>query len=873
MQGHKDAWGKWNPSGDFHRLEHHCADVAVCFEALLRDPVLRDRFDKACGKGGLHPITEARLAAFAYLQDFGKINTGFQFQVYKHEGIELYELPPKAGHIQQAFQAFHHSEVLEALGFEQLAEKWGENGFYSLLLAALAHHGKPPEIPDGQGRYGWWQCYGSYDPIRSAKLLVSRLEQWFPDAFNSGPLLPASPELAHLFAGIGALADQIASNEKNFPYESKEDHRYISRARARAKHAIQNMGFERKQRPNNCFQPTGSAELVGHTTLRPLQKSVDQAPLDIPLLILESETGSGKTEAAILRFARLWKAGVVDGLYFALPTRAAAKQIHQRVWNSIKRLCPGENWTETILAVPGYLKAGQATGEQQERFQVSWDDDDDLDDERKLSRWAAESPRKYLSSTSAVGTIDQVLLAGLRAKWAHFRGAALSRSLLVVDEVHASDTYMTEVLQIVLRNHLSVGGHALLMSATLGSMAKTLFIANGERNIPSLSEAVKVEYPALTLASGCGVWKTRGIKRTGEVKQIEVNFEEIIHSADKIARLAMTAANQGARVLVIRNTVRGAQKVFKRFLKLEQGEALSLQAGNGPALHHSRFAVEDRNLLDQAVESALGKNRTQEGRVIIGTQTLEQSLDIDADFLITDICPIDVLLQRLGRLHRHKNYNRPLSFTKIRCIVLVPPIELGDGLSGELAKYGLGPNRSNRGIYTNLVIIKRTIDLIRQYPIWDIPHMNRRLVEEGTHQSILEDKAKQWGSDWQKHLRKNLGCALEQARSAEFFALSWDKCKFDPLGEYRNWRFPLDEKVRTRIGDDSIRIKLPSPVLGPFGEYVQVFNIPAFLLGTKEFPQEDIVEVAQAEIGRDRGIMLSIGDQRFFYSRIGLCKL
>src|SRR5690606_30704511 len=138
----------------------------------------------------------------------------------------------------------------------------------------------------------------------------------------------------------------------------------------------------------------------------PAQEAVGAVPLDEQLVILEAETGSGKTEAALWRFARLFKAGQVDGLYFALPTRAAAKQIHDRVHMAMRRLF-GEDAPEPVLAVPGYFKTGEHEGQALPGWKVRWDDDDGADERRLLSRWAAESAKRYLAAAVAVGTVDQ----------------------------------------------------------------------------------------------------------------------------------------------------------------------------------------------------------------------------------------------------------------------------------------------------------------------------------------------------------------------------------------------------------------------------------------------------------------------------------
>ena len=285
-----------------------------------------------------------------------------------------------------------------------------------------------------------------------------------------------------------------------------------------------------------------------------------------------------------------------------------------------------------------------------------------------------------------MGTVDQVLLAGLRVKWAHFRAASFSRSLLVVDEVHASDAYMTELLLGVLKGHLVLGGHALLMSATLGAAARSKFTNRAARFAPPAPrDAEDVPYPALTLVPADGLPETHAITTSGPTKSVSMSAVSILGDPDSIARTAAAAARDGAKVLVIRNTVSSAQAVFGALLAQGGGDVV-LTIAKGPALHHSRFAAEDRRLLDDAVEGTIGKeaSRSTGGLVVIGTQTLEQSLDIDADFLISDLCPVDVLLQRIGRLHRHARTSRPRPFGEPRCLVLVPEVGLEGGLGGAL---------------------------------------------------------------------------------------------------------------------------------------------------------------------------------------------
>ena len=857
------AWGKFDePTGSFHRLEHHCADVAACFEALLRDPVLRARFAAATGEDDLDATTAARLTLIAFLHDFGKLNAGFQFKVHR-PGIRSRGRPQPAGHVAQALLACDQPELCELLGLYDMVDEWGE-GVVSLLRAVLAHHGRPAERPTrtGSGPAELWLPFAGYDPRATAKLLRERGRAWFPRAFAPGPRIEGTPALAHLFAGVVALADQLGSDEDVFKFEPASDPLYMERARQVAASTVKAKGFGRFDWSRDVAV-ADVRTLFDYAEPRPAQRAAASAPLDRRLLILESETGSGKTEAALLRFAALWRAGQVDGLYFAVPTRAAAKQLHDRVRRALDRLIPPAAKVETVLAVPGYLVAGDIEGKRVGRFEVFWEDEPD--EAKRCARWSAESARKFLSAPAAVGTVDQVLLAGLRVKWAHFRAAALSRSLLVVDEVHASDDYMTEVLLAVLRGHLALGGHSLLMSATLGAAARTKFVSDSFREAaPPAKEAELAPYPALTLAGGAGPPEVRPILAGQTTKAVSMSTVPILEDPEAIARSAAAAARDGAKVLVIRNTVMSAQAVFGEVLAQGGGDVM-LTVARGPALHHSRFAAEDRKRLDDAVESALGKqNRASGGVIVIGTQTLEQSLDIDADLLITDLCPVDVLLQRVGRLHRHARTDRPSGYTEPRCDVLVPSVGLEVGLDGSLRKHGMGTSGGGGGIYENLLCLEATRRLICDYPTWTIPGMNRMLVERATHPRVLGDLAEALGDDWQSHETDVFGNRAAQAGIARNHRLTRE----EPFDEYLV--FPdLDERVRTRLGEDGPRIVLRDPVTGPFGRDVQTFNLPAHLFRPAMPGREDI-EAAEAEPLGAGALILSVGNHRLMYDRMGV---
>ena len=224
---------------------------------------------------------------------------------------------------------------------------------------------------------------------------------------------------------------------------------------------------------------------------------------------------------------------------------------------------------------------------------------------------------------------------------------------------------------------------------------------------PTPTDAQDVPYPALTHVDARDTLETREIIGARSKKRVSMNLERLLDEPVEIATRALAAAQSGAKVLVIRNTVTSAQDVFNALLG-RGGQELTLKVEQNPALHHSRFAVEDRVLLDDAVEEALGKNRKPGGVVVIGTQTLEQSLDIDADLLISDICPVDVLLQRIGRLHRHERADRSPQFREPSCMVVVPEAGLESGLDGKLPSSwarGIG----SRGAFTATCLFSKPL--------------------------------------------------------------------------------------------------------------------------------------------------------------------
>jgi CRISPR-associated endonuclease/helicase Cas3 len=294
-------------------------------------------------------------------------------------------------------------------------------------------------------------------------------------------------------------------------------------------------------------------------------------------------------------------------------------------------------------------------------------------------------------------------------------------------------------------------------------------------------------------------------------------------------------------------------------------------------LHHSRFSRQDRPLLDAAVQAQIGKHRADKlGRVVVGTQTLEQSLDIDADLLITDLCPMDVLLQRLGRLHRHErpsaatpNDRRPAGFEQGQAWVLTPP---GDSLAPMLKrqKHGLGPIKMQgqpmAGVYVDLRVLEATRRLIVVSPTRSIPADNRMLVEQTTHPQALDAIAHELGAEWVTFGQEYEGALAATKTVANLHALPFDQ----PFGQTP---FPQNEAVigsRLGVADRLVLFSDPSPP-GPFGQAVGQLALRHHMVPRDLQPEAQPEDVQPLPDGQ--GFTFRLGTTSYRYSRFGVERL
>jgi CRISPR-associated endonuclease/helicase Cas3 len=826
-------WAKLHPRKDpteWHPLIAHSADVAAVMERLLRpDSILARRLAAALGVDTLTPRQRAQMVFWAALHDIGKTSHGFQSKAGRVPEDRRWKNLDR-GHVQVFLQSTGYPPLRDLLRTELLPQLGHDSRETSdLLRTIISHHGRPFAPGGRDSQHALWKpdSTSGRDPLAEVRRILSYAFTWSGlKAAEGDPLPPTSPTFTHVFAGALTLADWIGSTRGAFPLtpwaDPEPDRYWTEEAQPCAADACARIGVVPRtvamdltglpllaQLFPDVFGGTSRSEPSGNTPTD-LQLHVGTMPLPEPgtRLLIESETGSGKTEAALALYARLRAAGLAGGLMFALPTRATASAMYQRVGAALAGIYPDGERPTVALAVGGQQPRAESNeplvGQQPDTYP----------DEPELESWASSHNKKFLAAEIVVGTVDQVLLGGLPVKHAHLRLAALSRHLLVVDELHSYDRYMAEVLRRVLELHIAAGGISVFMSATLSDAARTQFArssdsAPGDAQMHSWEEAYRaVPYPALvTLAPGAERWTFYALASWGAPKSVEWRVTE----PEDARAQAITAARAGARVLVLCNTVRRARDEV-RALRDAGRTALLWQPPSANPDHtppyHSRYTLPDRLALDAAVTARFGKNAAAEpgGVILVATQVAEQSLDVDFDLLVTDLAPVDVLLQRIGRLHRHRarDEHRPPGYRSSRALVISPE---GGSFAPHLQQDAIDLGWGKKRPYRHFADGELTLRAIANNPTIAIPADNRRLVEAVYHADAREPL---WADPaWDRKM-------LDTASAERNLAWMGQQAALD-FGVTYTANAPAftaaqEQKVRTRLGDETIRVELDGEV-------------------------------------------------------------
>ena len=576
----------------------------------------------------------AAAALLASLHDVGKITIGFQAKCPTWLALAD-PLPCSKGEI--ALSVSDHALVSQAF-LQTLSPK----DFSPLWAVAVgAHHGRPKGrvVRLGRGN-GMLEAAPEWAASHRQGLLDElRL------VFGPLPISPPSDELSDLWllAGLITVADWIGSNESWF---SATEVLSLDGARSKASEALRQIGW-----PGGALRHTGFADAFA-TAKTPefaanaIQAAVTAAAVEPGVIIVEGPMGCGKTEAALYAAQQLIASGHQRGIYFALPTQVTSNRVHRRI----------EQFLRNCLEDPATLRLAHGNAWLDDDFDVhiaptfqpqTADDYNDTEAYVREARSWFSSAKRALLAPYGVGTIDQALQAVVAVKHFFVRRFALAGKVIILDEIHSYDIYTGTLITALIRELVNLRCSVIILSATLTAERRRELLAAGRvREVEAHSAYPLVSggkpdrdaWPSIAPA-----WPDhRPIKlRAAMIPEAEIT-RELIRRADA-----------GQHTLWIRNTVVEAQDAFRTMsAELREG-------GPRIGLLHSRFPYSRRALLEGEWLERLGKHRPASGpgSVLIATQVVEQSVDIDLDFIVSDLAPTDMLLQRVGRLWRH---DRPM---------------------------------------------------------------------------------------------------------------------------------------------------------------------------------------------------------------------
>lgn len=499
--------------------------------------------------------------------------------------------------------------------------------------------------------------------------------------FDEVPIIDAPFDNAFFMtlSGLVSVADWIASAEEWFPYaphvNSPNDLLdYLHTARQHAAKALGTLSWNYLSQPP---QPHSFRSLFAFEDLRPLQESTEkiaQTLDDASIIIVEAPMGEGKTEAAF--YLQDWLQAVAGhrGLYIALPTQATSNQMFGRVREFLddryrcRRDCPSTQEAQVNLN----LVHGHALlSDELSRLQLHgvYSEGEEQDATVIAESWFNPKKRALLSPF-AVGTVDQALLSVMQVRHSTVRLFGLANKSIVLDEVHAYDVYTSTLIDRMIQWLSAIGSSVVILSATLPKERRNQLLRAYD---PDLEITGHVPYPRMT-------WAIRGDSQVNTMHfesrpHPDLEVEWVGSNLANIAKRLVNEVQDGGCVSWICNTVGKAQEAYGVLRETCKDNDIEVM------LFHARYPYEERKRRENEVLKRFGKDGEREGRktILVSTQVIEQSLDLDFDLMVTELAPIDLVLQRSGRIHRHKRNSRPHRM-KLPRLWIVKPDTNNDGL-------------------------------------------------------------------------------------------------------------------------------------------------------------------------------------------------
>ncbi len=808
-------WGKTGKDGTYHLLPYHCLDVAAVGKVLLeKNAGLCRRLSIILGLESDLLVQWA--AFFLTLHDIGKFSTVFQQKdpaIFRILQGEKPLLVSRGKVFHDSFGYLLWQNTIWSRFEDRMTNEIKENHdlvldirdtLSFLMMAVAGHHGEPPKTNDGQIRFRPQRFFTSDDIEAAEKFTetVLSLHVRNPASFFEKALKEERcRSVSWWLAGLTVVADWIGSNAEYFPLLKHRLplHEYFhDYAMPRAQESLQKSGLL----PVDAKPFAGASGLFPSIeSMTPLQKAASSTPLHPgpQLWILEDATGSGKTEAALILAHRLMNEKNADGVFIGLPTMATANAMYDRTQvcyrhffstpekaslvlsHSARHL--SETFRQSIIYPldQGNVKnIGERTGSSQ------------------CAAWLADNRKKAMLAHIGVGTIDQALLGILPARHQCLRLFGLATKVLVVDEVHAYDSYMLELVQRLIAFQARIGGSVILLSATLPISTKEKLVSayKGGLDVDTRIGLNKDAYPLALRFDGRSCMEKSVNPAKWSHRNIGVKFSDDLES---LIDLAVEKSLQGNCVCWIRNTVADAVELFRRLKGDNRIESDHVQ------LFHARFILADRLRIEGEVLNRFGKHSSESdrrGRVLIATQVVEQSLDLDFDAMISDLAPMDLMIQRAGRLRRH---NRDGS---------------GNLVEGELAEDGRGPATlyvygppatedagkdwyssvfpKAAAVYPNAAFLWRTARILQEENEIRIPDRARYLIE-----SVFGTDALSVPKFIEEVSRKAEGEAYAARSQANYFGLNAEDGYERGSGLWDD-----EEGIPTRLGEKTVSLYL-----------------------------------------------------------------
>lgn len=687
LKGYHRFWAKTGSfaedGGPYHLLPYHNLDVAAVATSILeRDSLLSSRLGALLGldEEPLHSL----IRTFVALHDVGKFSERFQSlspEIAQQLGAPTTDRGYNLRHDTLGFGAWRDilfsslwkedSLRLRTHHGDQWTQwEWGDY-FEALMKPIAGHHGMPP-LPEE------WHKASRQFSEESRTAMISYVEDVVELLLTDVPF--ADWDYSHvervrratwLLAGLTVVADWIGSDSNFFRFRTEPmplGTYWREYALPQAKDAVTQAGLL----PTEVSASTGLGALFPNYVPTPMQKYASEVPLgeEPELFILEDATGSGKTEAALVLAHRLMKAEKAEGIYVGLPTMATANAMYERLAAAYQRLFAHPERASLALAHSARELSGpfrQSIGLESVGdgpTETYSEEQRDRTAGAQCSAWIADQRKKSLLAHVGVGTIDQALLGVLPSGHQSLRLLGLGRNVLIVDEVHAYDQYMQRLLRGLLQFHAANGGSAILLSATLPhSMRRDLVDAFQEgadrssvllessgfplaTHVPA-EDADETEVPVNDEDS----YRQGAQIRDGYHREVDLEF---FHQGERALEKLMQVAENGRCACWVRNTVPDARTGWKDLR--EQFEESSTLTPEQVDLFHARYALADRQAIEENVLARYGPDSGPEeraGRILVATQVVEQSLDLDFDYMVMDLAPMDLVVQRAGRMQRH----------------------------------------------------------------------------------------------------------------------------------------------------------------------------------------------------------------------------